>query len=100
MKCVTVTVTWRFKPRLASAASIRGIASGRGSMMTCPNARKDSRFNLSPIIGPNSQVDPAGQNFIMQQETFIARQFNMLVEMMAAAMMRDSLWFRIVGETW
>ncbi len=56
--------------------------------------------NLSPIIGPNSQVDPGGQNFIMMHETFLARQFNMMIEMMAAGMLRDQLYFKQVGDNW
>src|SRR5262245_41203785 len=32
--------------------------------------------NLSPIMGPNSVIDPGGQNYIQQQINFIAQQFN------------------------
>jgi hypothetical protein len=32
--------------------------------------------NLSPMIGPNSQVDQGGQNYIQQQTTFLAEQAN------------------------
>lgn len=60
----------------------------------------ESLGNLSPIVGPNSNVDPLGQNYIMKQEIFMARQFNMLVEMLAACMMRDSLYFWMVGDDW
>lgn len=56
--------------------------------------------NLSPMMGPNSQVDTGGQNFLALQEKFMARQFNQTVEMLAAAMMRDSLYLWQVGENW
>jgi hypothetical protein len=56
--------------------------------------------NLSPMIGPNSQIDPGGQNYIMQQTTFIAEQFNNMIEMMSAGMMRDQLYFIQSGDNW
>ncbi len=56
--------------------------------------------NLSPMIGPNSQIDPGGQSYIGQQTTFLAEQGNNMVEMMAAGMMRDSLYFIISGDNW
>ena len=56
--------------------------------------------NLSPIMGPNSQIDPGGQNYIQQQINFIAQQFNNAVEIMAAGMMRDDLWFLQSGDNW
>ena len=56
--------------------------------------------NLSPMIGPNSQIDPGGQNYIAQQTTFLGEQANNMVEMMAAGMMRDSLYFIIQGDNW
>jgi hypothetical protein len=48
--------------------------------------------NLSPVVGPNSVIDPGGQNYVSRQTRFIARQFNMAVEMMTAGMLRDSLY--------
>ena len=56
--------------------------------------------NLSPMIGPNSQVDEGGQNYIAQQTTFLGEQGNNMVEMLAAGMMRDSLYFIIQGDNW
>lgn len=49
--------------------------------------------NLSPIIGPNSQVDPGGEDYLMRQNLHLATQFNKAIEGMAAGMMRDSLYF-------
>ncbi len=48
--------------------------------------------NLSPMVGPNAQIDEGGQTYIGQQTTFMAEQANNAVEMMAAGMMRDSLY--------
>lgn len=54
--------------------------------------------NLSPMVGPNSNVDEGGQSYIAQQTQFMAEQGNMAVEMMAAGMMRDSLYYIQSGE--
>ncbi len=56
--------------------------------------------NLSPMIGPNSQIDEGGQSYIGQQTTFLAEQANNMVEMMTAGMMRDSLYFIVSGDNW
>lgn len=49
--------------------------------------------NLSPMVGPNSQLDPGGQNYIKQQTRYITEKYGKGVEMLAAGMMRDSLYF-------
>ncbi len=56
--------------------------------------------NLSKIMGPNSVVDAAGQNYIMQQTMTLAEHGNNMIEMMAAGMMRDSLYFIESGDNW
>ncbi len=56
--------------------------------------------NLSPMVGPNSVVDPGGKSYIAQQTTFLAEQANNAVEMMAAGMMRDSLYAVQSGDSW
>ncbi len=56
--------------------------------------------NLATMVGPNSQIDAGGQNYIAQQTTFLAEQGNNMVEMMAAGMLRDSLYFIVSGENW
>lgn len=56
--------------------------------------------NLSPMIGPNSQIDPGGQNYITQQTTFLAIQANRIIEMMSVGMLRDSLYFIQQGDNW
>ncbi len=56
--------------------------------------------NLSPIVGPNSQVDPGGQNYVQQQISYIAQQFNNAVEICAAGMMQNNLYFVQYGDDW
>mgnify|MGYP001616369329 CR=1 FL=1 len=56
--------------------------------------------NLSPMMGPNSQIDQGGQNYITQMEEVLARKSNKTVEVMAAGMMRDSLYVVQVGDDW
>lgn len=56
--------------------------------------------NLSPLAGPNSVIDPGGQNYIQMQIGHIAQQFNNAVEIMSAGMMRDDLYFVQQGDNW
>jgi hypothetical protein len=56
--------------------------------------------NLSPIIGPNATIDPGGQNYVEQQISYIAQQFNNAVEIMAAGMMQNNLYFVQYGDDW
>ena len=56
--------------------------------------------NLSPMIGPNSQIDPSGQDYVRRQTTFLATRAARVVEMLAAAMMRDSLYLIQEGDNW
>jgi hypothetical protein len=56
--------------------------------------------NLSPMIGPNAQIDEGGQSYISQQTTFLVEQGNNMVEMMTAGFMRDSLYFIVSGDNW
>ncbi len=55
---------------------------------------------LSPIIGPNSQLDPGGQSYIVEQTKFMAARFNNVIEMLAMAMIRGHLYLHSVGENW
>jgi len=64
------------------------------------NLNYEQLGNLSGVAGPNSQIDVGGADYIRRQTGFLAGQFNMMVEMMAAAMLRDSLYFIIVGDNW
>lgn len=56
--------------------------------------------NLSPVMGPNSQVDPGGQDYLTQQEETIAERFNNVVEYLAAGMIRGHNYLQSVGEDW
>ena len=56
--------------------------------------------NLSKLLGPNSVIDSAGQDYLTRQEGSMARQFSNAVEMMATGMARDSLYFSISGDDW
>lgn len=56
--------------------------------------------NLSPMIGPNSVVDQAGRDYIGRQTAFLAEKGNNMIEMLAAGMMRDSLYFYMSGDNW
>jgi hypothetical protein len=54
--------------------------------------------NLAVMTGPNSQIDQMGQSYIKAQQTYLAGRFASNVEMMAAGMMRDSLYGLISGD--
>lgn len=54
--------------------------------------------NLSPIMGPNSQIDAGGQDYLKNQTTFLATQFNNVVELMASGMLQDNLWLQQQGD--
>ena len=56
--------------------------------------------NLSPIVGPNSQVDPGGQDYLTQQEETIAERFNNAVEYLTACMIRGAAYLMGQGEDW
>lgn len=56
--------------------------------------------NLSPMIGPNSSIDEGGQDYIGRQWRFLKQQAGNAVEMMAAGMMRDSLYLQYSGDNW
>lgn len=54
--------------------------------------------NLSPIIGPNSQIDPGGQNYIARQILHLAEKYNNTIELMSTGMMQDNLYFQLSGD--
>jgi hypothetical protein len=56
--------------------------------------------NLSPLAGPNSVVDPGGQDYIARQERTIAEHFNNAVELMTAGMIRGQFYLKNVGDNW
>jgi hypothetical protein len=54
--------------------------------------------NLSPIIGPNSQVDTGGQNYIARQTTHLAEKYNNTIELLTMGMFQDNLYFQMSGD--
>lgn len=54
--------------------------------------------NLSPIIGPNSQIDTAGQSYIARQTVHIAEKFNNTIELLTTGMIQDNLYFQLAGD--
>lgn len=54
--------------------------------------------NLSPIIGPNSQIDTAGQNYIARQQKHLAEKYNNTIELLTTGMFQDNLYFQLSGD--
>ncbi len=54
--------------------------------------------NLSPIIGPNSQIDNGGQSYIARQEMHLAEKYNNTVELLTTGMFQDNLYFQFAGD--
>jgi hypothetical protein len=54
--------------------------------------------NLSPLKGPNAQVDKMGEDYIMQQERYLAQRVNNLVELMTVGMLRGQFYWKMSGE--
>jgi hypothetical protein len=107
--------SWRIFDHTRTLAP--GRAPGTGPATVPPNPVGDTRVacarfhmkvpmlyeelsNLSPIIGPNSTIDPGGQNYITNQERYIAQKFNNSVEVMATGMMQNSLYIQMSGDSW
>lgn len=54
--------------------------------------------NLSPIIGPNSQIDTGGQSYIARQTTHLAEKYNNTIELLTTGMFQDNLYFQLAGD--
>lgn len=54
--------------------------------------------NLSPIVGPNSQIDTAGQSYIARQQMHQAERYNNTIELMTIGMFQDNLYFQLDGD--
>lgn len=54
--------------------------------------------NLSPIIGPNSQIDTGGQSYIARQTVHLAEKYNNTIELMTTGMFQDNLYFQMAGD--
>lgn len=96
-------------------AVAKGRAPGTGPASVPPNPVGDVRVacaryhekvrllgefigNLSPIIGPNSQIDTAGQSYIARQTMHLAEKYNNTVELMTTGMLQDNLYFQLSGD--
>ncbi len=101
-------VSYRIFNETRTVPGVRAPATGPGTVIPNPMGVVNvtaARFhekiplnyemlsNLSPMVGPNSQVDPGGQDYIKRQTGFLMRRLNQGVELMTAGMMRDSLYF-------
>lgn len=93
----------------------KGRAPGMGPASVPPNPVGDVRVacarfhekvrllyellgNLSPIIGPNSQIDQGGQNYVARQTLHLAEKYNNTVELMTTGMFQDNLYFQLSGD--
>lgn len=54
--------------------------------------------NLSPIIGPNSQIDTGGQDYIARQTMHLAEKYNNTIELLTTGMFQDNLYFQLSGD--
>ena len=54
--------------------------------------------NLSPIVGPNSQIDAGGQSYIARQTVHLAEKYNNTIELMTTGMFQDNLYFQLDGD--
>lgn len=93
----------------------KGRAPGTGPASVPPNPVGDVRVscarfhekvrllgeflgNLSPIIGPNSQIDTGGQSYIARQTVHLAEKYNNTIELMTTGMLQDNLYFQLQGD--
>jgi hypothetical protein len=93
----------------------KGRAPGTGPASVPPNPVGDVRVscarfhekvrllgeflgNLSPIVGPNSQIDTGGQSYIARQVVHLAEKYNNTVELMTCGMFQDNLYFQLSGD--
>lgn len=93
----------------------KGRAPGTGPASVPPNPVGDVRVscarfhekvrllgeflgNLSPIIGPNSQIDSGGQSYIARQTVHLAEKYNNTIELMTVGMFQDNLYFQLDGD--
>lgn len=54
--------------------------------------------NLSPVIGPNSNIDAGGQSYIARQTVHLAEKYNNTIELLTTGMMQDNLYFQLSGD--
>lgn len=93
----------------------KGRAPGTGPASVPPNPVGDVRVscarfhekvrllgeflgNLSPIIGPNSQIDTGGQSYLARQTMHLAEKYNNTIELLTTGMFQDNLYFQLSGD--
>lgn len=54
--------------------------------------------NISPIIGPNSQIDNGGQSYLARQQMHLGEKYNNTIELLTTGMMQDNLYFQFAGD--
>ncbi len=54
--------------------------------------------NLSPLLGPNSQIDNGGQSYIARQQMHLAEKYNNTIELLTTGMFQDNLYFQFSGD--
>lgn len=57
-------------------------------------------MNLSLVVGPNSQIDAGGQDYIKRQMGYLVTRFNNAIELMAAGMIRGTWYLKASGENY
>lgn len=56
--------------------------------------------NLSPIIGPNAQIDEGGKDYIFREESFLASKFANSIDAMTAGLIRGIMYLTQSGDNW
>lgn len=54
--------------------------------------------NLTPTIGPNSQIDQGGQDYIAREQKHLAEKGNNTIELLTIGMLQDNLYFQLDGD--
>lgn len=106
-------VSWRIDDDTRAVAMGRAPGTGPASVPASPFGNVNvacARFhekvflnyedlsNVSPVIGPNAQIDAGGQDFVARQERKIAKRFNTTIELMTAGLIRGQFYMKVVGE--
>jgi hypothetical protein len=55
--------------------------------------------NISPIIGPSTQIDTGGQSYIARQQVHLAEKYNNTIELLTMGMLQDNLYFQLAGDS-
>ncbi len=111
----TRTISYRIMDSTRTVAMAR--APGTGPATHTPQAIGDAsitvaRFhekirldaellsNMSKVVGPNTALDPDGQDYAVRQQQYMAARFNNAIELMAAGLIRGKFYLKNSGENW